>query len=223
MKRFSAEAPSKDLRPGDGRMLGEMARKRDPLLEDPRLAAHLKAYEEVLDRLRGYITGKILVAPCGRGAELSVLRNLDKKDLTGCECSRKLVSVARSLVPEAFIWQVHDMAALPFGAGEFYTVLCCNGTGRLGDNKAQRVRALRELARLASEGMVIAEEDWAGGDRIKPVIPGSIPLHDHQGLGLIRTHIETRKAGFEPEEEFRVPIERGLDLVATYYQRIIRH
>jgi ubiquinone/menaquinone biosynthesis C-methylase UbiE len=113
----------------------------------------------------------VLDVACGTGvvARTAADRMGGEGRVVGLDLNDGMLTVARRLRPD-IEWRQGDAAELPFEAGAFDVVLCQAALMFFPD----RARALREMARVATDGGTVAVQVW---DRLEAQA-GFVPLYE---------------------------------------------
>ncbi len=150
----SAGARKSDLRWGDVH-----PSRRPPQLRLRRRINNYFVYRTILRAIRDCrAESSVLMAPCGYGWFFDRFRR-DGIEVVGMDLEPKAVAWARAAVsPPMAVFQ-GDVLAMPFADGQFNLVV--SNRFLLHFEEAFRVRALRELARVARQYVLVHYDAWS--------------------------------------------------------------
>ena len=127
-----------------------------------RVGVHARRHDQpLLEQISRFPFWQLLDVGCGTGELLKQLAALyPQKQLTGVDLSEKMVEQARRKLPAQVTVLAGDGERLPFPAGSFDLVTCCDSFHHYPDPR----RAAEEFCRvLRPGGQVILCEYWQPG------------------------------------------------------------
>jgi SAM-dependent methyltransferase len=131
---------------------------------------------------------RVLDVACGTGivARVAADRAGEHGRVTGLDLNDAMLTVARRVRPDVD-WRQGDAASLPFPDGSFDVVLCQSGLMFVPDVAG----AVREMARVATDGGTVGVQVWSALDRQTGIQPLAEAVARHAGgdsVDLISTY-----------------------------------